>query len=179
MIGRFVDDVFEAVVIRAGVLFRRLDGVRRSLRSPLQALDVHCRSFLAMNHWPDDLHGAQLRGANVQAAQRSGLQASDSTETTNASPVRDTTSPTAADGVAGEDAPQNQPHVEDVVFARSTFLTETDPICHYCFGPRDECRHGYREHFVPLGEIPPIDPMLLAQHETYSDIQDEFFRNQK
>jgi len=206
----------------------------------LRALDVHCRSYLAMNALPDDLHGAELRRAelcscdpghgrvcgcgkpmcaaccytghdtcecsvvgvdlsagvssdwlfegdeDVSSASGSGVPASDSTPPTNPSPldpvgsaVRDTTSPTAAGGVAGEDVPQNQPH-EDVALARRRFLDDDlDRICGYCFGPVAECTHSYQEHFMPLGEYPPVERRFLADHPVYREIQDRFNGNQK
>ena len=184
VIGRFVDWLVDSAIIRGGKV--------------LQALDVHCRTFLTMNVWPDDLHGAELRGANVQAASGSGVSASDSTAPADASPlgpvgsaVRDTTSPTAADGVAGEDAPQNQPPV--------TFPPAGhECVCRACNCPEylhllkpgfiagplkcEGCPLGCRDYIPclcddqPVGEF--IDPqVLLAGHADYERVKSEF--NQK
>lgn len=145
VIGRFVDWLVDSAIIRGGKVLR--------------ALDVHCRSFLTMNVWPDDLLGAELRRANVQEASGSGVSASDHAAPANASPlgpvgsgVRDTTSTTAAGGVAGEDAPQNQPH-------RCKW-----PDCEA--GIADPCCYQIGER---------IDPELLrASNPLYADLQDRF-----
>jgi len=200
----------------------------------LDAIESCARWFLERpkprNYWPDDLHGAELRGASVQAAQRSGLQASDSTETTNASEVvaeslyclngcdcsccygyrdgschcfiypcncgyeaashgysepvgsavRDTTSPTAADGVAGEDAPQNQPH--QCVCAGcgcDEYLHRLPPGLVGDRRPCIDCPlgcHDYRDCTCdqPVGEYPPLDARLFAVHPIYEQLQNEF-----
>lgn len=181
------------------------------------------------NYWPDDLHGAQLRGANVQAAQRSGVSAPDSTETTDPSEVgvslagqslgpnrgspdgqrvahdadcgaicprghsspandsqpvgsgvRDTTSTTAAGGVAGEDAPQNQPH--QCVCAGcgcDEYLHRLPPGLVGDRRPCIDCPlgcHDYRDCACdqPVGEYPPLDARLFAVHPIYEQLQNEF-----
>lgn len=173
VIGRFVDWLVDSAIIRGGKV--------------LQALDVHCRTFLTMNVWPDDLHGAELRGSSVQAASGSGVSASDSTAPADASPlgpvgsaVRDTTSTTAAGGVAGEDAPQNQPH--QCVCAGcgcDEYLHRLPPGLVGDRRPCIDCPlgcHDYRDCTCdqPVGEYPPLDARLFAVHPIYEQLQNEF-----
>ncbi len=182
MIGKFVDAQFDR-------LLSVVEAVGRWVLEKPKPRNV----------WPDDLHGAEVRReGRVQAAQRSGVQASDSTATADApevkpvgSVVRDTADSTAVGGVAGEDAPQNQP---PVAFPANTH----ECVCRACNCPEylhllkpefiagplkcEGCPLGCRDYVPclcddqPVGEY--IDPqVLLAGHADYERVKNEF--NQK
>jgi hypothetical protein len=137
VIGKFVDAQFDR-------LLNIVESVARWLLEKPKPRNV----------WPDDLHGAGLRRSHVQAAQRSGLSASDNAAPADApsvkpvgSVVRDT--PVSAAGeVAGEDAPQNQPH---------------QCVCVGC----------------GCDEFLPVDARLFAVNPVYEQLQNEFHENQK